>query len=124
MANLDDILTVQKNGVIGINLLTEALAQFRAIYAGFVGSNTALGITDDSLIIAGSGRLVNVVVNSGSGGGTIHDAASVALATTDNIIFPIPTTSTGITSVNMPFFNGLVILMGATTNVSISYSES
>lgn len=123
MANLDDLVTVQKNGVIGINLLTEALAQFRTIYAGFVGSNSFLGITSDTLIMRGPGRLVNVVVNIGSGAGTVHDAASVSAATTDNILFPIPT-STGITTVNMPFTNGLVVLVGTSTNVSVSYSES
>lgn len=123
MANLDDLVTVQKNGVIGINLLTEALSQFRTIYEGFVGSSTSLGITQDALIVRGAGRLVNVVVNSGAGGGTVHDAASVTAADATNILFPIPTT-TGVTAVNMPFTNGLVVLMGATTNVSISYAET
>ena len=123
MANLDDVVTVQKNGVIGINLLTEALSQFRALYAGFVGTQTSIGITQDALIVTGPGRLVNVVVNSGVNAGSIHDAVSVSSADTSNIIFPLPT-STCITTVNMPFTNGLVVLLGSNVNVSLSYSES
>lgn len=122
MANFDDLITTAKNGVVGINLLTAALEQFRAIYSSFVGTLSYLGITENSLIYSGSGRLVNVIVSVGAAGGTIHDAATVAGATSANVIFPIPST-TGITSVNVPFFNGLVIKPAATSTVSITYSE-
>lgn len=123
MANLDDIVTVLKNGVVAMNDLTAALNAFRQSYSSFVGSKTYLGITDDSLVYTGAGRLVNVMVTAGTAGGTIHDAATVAEATASNVIFNLPT-STGLTQVNVPFFNGLVVNPGTSVTVSLTYSES
>ena len=123
MANLDDIVTVLKNGVVAMNDLTAALNAFRQSYSSFVGSNTYLGVTDDSLVYTGAGRLVNVMVTAGTAGGTIHDAATVAEATTANVIFNLPTT-TGLTQVNVPFFDGLVVNPGTSVTVSLTYSES
>jgi hypothetical protein len=90
MANIDDLVTVQKNGVVAINDLTASLNAFRALYESFVGNQTAIGITD---------------------------------ATSANAIFVLPTT-TGLTQVNMPFFDGLVINPGASVTVAVTYSES
>jgi hypothetical protein len=123
VANLDDIVTVLKNGVVAMNDLTAALNAFRQSYSSFVGSNTYLGVTDDSLVYTGAGRLVNVMVTAGTAGGTIHDAATVAQATTANVIFNLPTT-TGLTQVNVPFFDGLVVNPGTSVTVSLTYSES
>lgn len=123
MANLDDIVTVLKNGVVAMNDLTAALNAFRQAYSNFVGNNTYLGITDNSLIYDGPGRLVNVVVSSAAAGGTIHDAASVSTATTSNIIFAIPN-AVGTSQVNIPFFNGLVVKPASTSVVGLAYSES
>ena len=123
MANLDDIVTVLKNGVVAMNDLTAALNAFRQSYSSFVGSKTYLGVTDDSLVYTGAGRLVNVMVTAGTAGGTIHDAATVAEATAANVIFNLPTT-TGLTQVNVPFFEGLVVNPGTSVTVSLTYSES
>lgn len=123
MANLDDIVTVLKNGVVAMNDLTAAINSFRQIYNEIVGNNTYLGATDNSLVYTGAGRLVNVMVTAGTAGGTIHDAATVATATTSNVIFNLPTT-TGLTQVNVPFFDGLVVKPGASVTVSLTYSES
>lgn len=106
-----------------MNDLTAALNAFRQAYSGFVGNNTYLGITDDSLVYTGAGRLVNVMVTAGTAGGTIHDAATVAEATAENVIFNLPTT-TGLTQVNVPFFDGLVVNPGTSVTVSLTYSES
>jgi len=122
MANIDDLVTVQKNGVVAINDLTAALNAFRAVYNSFVGQLTVLGVSDSSLISTTAGRLVNVIVSAGTNGGTIHDAATVAGATTSNVIFVIPA-SAGISQVNVPFFDGLVIKPGASVTVSATYSE-
>lgn len=122
MANLDDLITTTKNGVVAINALTQALEQFRVIYASFVGTNSYLGITENSLLYSGPGRLVNIIVSVGAAGGTVHDAVSVSAANASNVIFPIPSTA-GITAVNVPFFNGLVIKPAATSTVSATYSE-
>ena len=122
MANIDDLVTVQKNGVIAINALTAAIAEFRAIYQSYVGTDTFLGISDASLVSDGSGRLVNLIVSvAGSGAGTIHDAASVADADTSNVISIIPTT-TGVGQINVPFVNGLVVKPGTGQTVGITYS--
>lgn len=112
-----------KNGVVAMNDLTAALNAFLQAYSGFVGAKTYLGVTDDSLIYIGSGRLVNVMVTAGTAGGTIHDAATVAGANASNVIFTIPT-NTGITQVNVPFFDGLVVNPGSSVTVGITYSES
>ena len=86
-------MTVQKNGVVAINALTDALAAFKALYESFVGDKTYLGATDASLITSGSGRLVNMIISvAGSTSGTIHDAASVSSATTANVISIVPQT--------------------------------
>lgn len=123
MANIDDLVTVQKNGVIAVNALTAALENFRAIYQSFVGTQTFLGANEDALVYVGPGRLVNVVVTAAAAGGTIHDVDSVADANAGNVIFPIPSTI-GITQVNIPFVNGLVIKPAATSMVNLTYSEA
>ena len=122
MANLDDIVTVLKNGVVAMNDLTASLNAFRQSYSSFVGSKTYLGITDDSLVYTGAGRLVSVLV-TGTNGGTIHDAATVATATAANVIYNLPTTA-NLYQVNVPFFEGLVVNPGSSVTVSLTYSES
>lgn len=122
MANIDDLVTVQKNGVVAINELTQAINSFRDIYSKYVGTNTYLGITDSSLIVTGAGRLVNVSITSGTAGVSIYDSTTVAGAVTSNAIYVNPT-SVGITQVNIPFFSGLVVVPGASTTVCITYSE-
>lgn len=122
MANLDDLVTTTKNGVVAINALTQTLEQFRLIYASAVGNATFLGATENSLVYSGSGRLVNVIVSAAAAGGTIHDAASVSAANTANVIFPIPN-SVGLSVVNVPFSNGLVIKPASSSTVGLTYSE-
>jgi hypothetical protein len=123
MANLDDLLTTQKNGVIAINALTEVLANFMSMYENFIGTEAYLGVTESSLVYVGSGRLVNVIVSAAAAGGTVHDAATVATATTANVIFPIPN-AVGVVQANVPFLNGLVIRPAAASNVGATYSEA
>lgn len=122
MAGVDDLVTVQKNGVVAVNTLVETLDNFQQIYASFVGSKSSVGLDANELIFSGSGRLVNVSVITAAAGGTIHDAATVVDATTNNAIFVIPN-ATGITSVNFPVANGLVIKPASTSVISISYTE-
>ena len=123
MANIDDVVTVLKNGVVAMNDLTAALNAFRQAYRSSVGDSTYLGVTDDSLVYIGPGRLVNVMVTAGTAGGTVHDAATVAGANASNAIFNLPT-STGISHVNVPFFDGLVVKPGSSVTVGLTYSES
>lgn len=122
MANLDDIVTVLKNGVVAMNDLTAALNAFRQVYSSVVGDRTYLGVTDDSLVYTGAGRLVSVLV-TGTNGGTIHDAATVATATAANVIYNLPATA-NLYQVNVPFFEGLVVNPASSVTVSLTYSES
>jgi hypothetical protein len=122
VANLDDIVTVLKNGVVAMNDLTAALNAFRQVYSSVVGDRTYLGVTDDSLVYTGAGRLVSVLV-TGTNGGTIHDAATVATATAANVIYNLPATA-NLYQVNVPFFEGLVVNPGSSVTVSLTYSES
>jgi hypothetical protein len=122
MANLDDVVTVQKNGVVAVNALVQALSNFRDIYSNVMGGNSAIGISSDALVATGPGRLVTVSVITAASGGTIHDTDTVANATNANAIYTIPS-STGATVINFPFFDGLVIKPAATSVVSVSFSE-
>lgn len=122
MANLDDVVTVQKNGVVAVNALVQSLTNFREIYSNVMGGNSAVGISSDSLIMTGPGRVVTVSVIVGASGGTIHDVDNVADATNANAIYTIPS-SAGVTVINFPFFEGIVVKPAATSVVSISYSE-
>lgn len=121
MANIDDLVTVQKNGVVAVNALTAVLEAFRAIYESFVGDKTFLGVTENTLVATEAGRLVNVIVSVAGAAGTIHDAATVAAATTSNVIAVTPATA-GVLSINVPFTSGLVIKPGAGQTVGVTYS--
>jgi hypothetical protein len=65
---------------------------------------------------------VSVLV-TGTNGGTIHDAATVATATAANVIYNLPATA-NLYQVNVPFFEGLVVNPGSSVTVSLTYSES
>ena len=122
MASLDDILTTQKNGVVTLGDLVNELALFRQIYSQSVGTQAALNATTPVLVTTGSGRLVNVYVNTaGSSAGTIHDASSVATASAANVLFSVPNT-VGVTVVSIPYSAGLVIQPGTGQVINITYS--
>lgn len=74
MATLDDILTTQKNGVIGINNLSQEL---KALYTSYVynsGEYRSATVTSRTEIARGSGRLVAfTIVAAGSAAGAIYD---------------------------------------------------
>lgn len=123
MASLDDIVTVQKNGVIAVNALVQSLDAFKTIYESFVGNSSFVGVSSDSLIVVGAGRLVTVSVITAAAGGKIYDTSSVSSAADANAIFSIPN-AIGVTAVNFPFVNGLVIKPAAGSVISISYSEA
>lgn len=100
------------------------MAAFATSYTDFIGDKTAIGILTSTLIVSGSGRCVSFTVNAAGGAvGTIHDAATVAGATVDNIIGTIPMAVTsGTVALNVPFTNGLVVKPGSSHNICIVYS--
>jgi 5,10-methenyltetrahydromethanopterin hydrogenase len=120
-ASLDDILTTQKNGVVAVNALTTALAEFKTIYENFVGKDTSVNITSPTLVSSTSGRVVSVVVTVAGAAGAIYDVASVGSAAASNRLFTIPAV-TGVYQLNIPVFNGIVVSPGTGQAVTIVYS--
>lgn len=118
MASLDDILTTQKNGVVGINGLTQAFLRY-------IGTNTSASITGATVIIAGAGRLVNVsVVTAGSAAGVIYNASSYDPLNPPANTFKLTSigTTAGVVPLNLVFTNGLVVVPGTGQLVNITYS--
>ena len=74
MATLDDILTTQKNGVVGINNLSQELKALYNAYLYNSGQYRSTTITSRTEVARGSGRLVALIIlAAGSAAGTIYD---------------------------------------------------
>jgi hypothetical protein len=74
MATLDDILTTQKNGVVGINNLSQELKALYNAYLYNSGQYRSATVTTRTQITSGSGRLVAfIILAAGSAAGTIYD---------------------------------------------------
>ena len=86
MATLDDILTTQKNGVVAVNNLSQALNSFYNSYVYLSGENTSGTVTSTTAqtIATGSGRFVSytTVASGGSTTGLVYDSVSYATVTT------------------------------------------
>ena len=116
MATLDDVVTVQKNGVIAINNLGLTLKSYNE------GQYTSQTVSTSTVIYAGAGRLVSViVVTAGSKSGYIYNATSTTSPTIANAILPIPT-AIGVYQVGAKFDAGLVIAPGEGQFVNVTYS--
>lgn len=116
MASLDDILTVQKNGVIALNNLYHETINSD----GFL---TSLEISTGTLVQTGAGKIVRVsVIVAGSSAGTIYDADSAATAITGRRVYIISNSATGIQSVFMPVRYGIYVTPGTGQIVTLSYS--
>lgn len=115
MATLDDVVTVQKNGVIGLNNLSSTIAYVS-------GEQTSATVTGSTLIIAGAGRLVSVsVVVAGSASGLVYNAAATGLAAASNALVATPTTL-GVYQAGQHFTNGLVVAPGTGQSINVTYS--
>lgn len=115
MATLDDILTTQKNGVIGLNNLSRTISYV-------TGEQTSVTVTAQTLVYAGAGRLVSFSVTvAGSAAGTINNAAATSLSAAANALAAVPTTI-GVYQVGAHFTNGLVISPGTGQSINVTYS--
>jgi hypothetical protein len=114
MSSLSDILTAAKNIVTAINGVGQTYLKVQ----GAIRSNT---LTATALVSSGQGRLASVsVIVAGSTDAMIYDsniATSLtnALAVVDNLL--------GVTVINMPYNNGLVVVPGTGMTLVVSYSE-
>lgn len=116
MASLDDILTTQKNGVVAINNVFNALSILNP-------TATSATVNASSFIIAGRGRLLSfAVVVAGSAAGTIHNAGAPGGNTAANALVATPAT-VGVYPVNMVFTNGLLIVPGTGQSINVTYSQ-
>lgn len=123
MASLDDVVTVQKNGVIAVNALVKELSAFKEIYASVIGSKSVGGIVEEILVLSKPGRVVGIsVAVAGAVEGTVHDTSVVASADNSNAILAIPI-SVGFYPVNFPVENGIVLKPAASSVVGIVYTE-
>lgn len=120
MATLDDILTTQKNGVVAINNLN----QTNAYLGGRVTSATIAAASGSTLIVTGSGRLVNYSITvKGSAAGTIYNAISTTTAAAANAL--VATTATqevGVVQCGLHFSSGLVVTPGTGQSLNVTYS--
>lgn len=115
MATLDDILTTQKNGVIGLNNLNQT-------YAYLGGKLTSSTATSQVVAVTGSGRLVSIsVIVAGTTNGTVNNAQTTTLAAASNALVAIPNTI-GVYQCGCAFTNGLVITPGTGQSVNVTYS--
>jgi len=114
MASLDDIVTVQKNGVIAVNNLSQATLREQ-------GTLTSATVTAATLIFQGKGRLVNfAVVVAGSTTGGIYNSTSTSPAAS-NQMCAVPTT-VGVYPTGQIFTSGLVIVPGTGQSINVTYS--
>jgi hypothetical protein len=115
MASLDDIATIQKNGVIAVNTLNQTLQR---IY----GSNTSATASANTLVLTGPGRLINVSVTvAGTTDGAVHNSSTVAGAAASNMLATI-TNTVGVYPMNLLFTAGLVIVVGTGQEMNVTYS--
>jgi hypothetical protein len=146
MASLDDILTVQKNGVVAINGLNATAKLIEAdlasivtqitIIAGDAGntypstiSNTVAASTTEQEYV-GSGKLfsVSIPVHAGSAQVYIYDSATTGGISATNLIYAsLPSNAASFTpyqTVQLPFTNGLVLKTDAGMNFCVGYTPT
>jgi len=113
-ASLSDILTTQKNGVVGINGIAQA--SLRAL-----GSITSETVTAETVIFTGGGYLVNFsVVVAGTTAGKISNASAVS-PVASTALCAIPTTL-GVFKVGQVFTSGIVVTPGTGQSINVTYS--
>jgi hypothetical protein len=114
-ASLSDILTTQKNGVVGLSNIQQA-------YLRPLGAVTSATVTGNTLVISGSGYLCRfVVLAAGSAVGGIYNASTVASAASSNQLCVTPET-VGIFEAGLVFSDGIVIKPGTGQSINVTYS--
>ena len=86
------------------------------------GTKTFFNITTTTLIKAGTGRIAKIsVLVAGSGNGAVHDAATTGAVAAANKLAVILDTSTTILNIDMPVFNGIVVVPGTGQTLAVSF---
>jgi hypothetical protein len=111
--SLSDILTAAKNIVTALNNQAQTTLSIN-------GLQTVSNISAATLVKSSGGRLATVsVVVAGSAPGAIYDSNNITVKSSQ--LFSVPNTL-GVTFVNMPTTNGIVVAPGPGQTVSVSYS--
>jgi hypothetical protein len=125
-ASLDDILTVQKNGVIAINGLNQTL---RTISNNPTNSSGTVVATTASVVV-GKGILfsISIPATSGSNQVLIYDSATVGGIAASNLIYgSLPANAANFVSyrdVRIHYEHGLVIVAGTGMSCVVSYTPN
>jgi len=113
-ASLSDILTTQKNGVVGVNGIAQA--SLRAL-----GTITSETITAETVIFTGGGYLVNFsVLVAGTSSGKISNASATSPAAS-TALCAVPTTI-GVFKAGQVFTSGIVVTPGTGQSINVTYS--
>jgi hypothetical protein len=114
MASLSDILTTAKNLVTSVN-------QLGRTYLSVNGVARSSTLTATTLVANGQGRLASIsVVVAGSSNCVVYDSNNASSLTSS---LAAVANAVGVTVINMPYNNGLVVVPGTGMTVVISYSE-
>lgn len=114
--SLDDILTTQKNGVIGINGVADTMYNLE----GYRNSREISG--SPVIIQTGDSWVARIsIIEAGSTTGLIYDSPSVALAGTGNRLYVIDN-QVGIQTVMLPANQGIVVEPGTGMVLCVSFS--
>ena len=113
-ASLDDILTAQKNGVVALNNIQQALASE-------VATVTTSVATASTFLLTGQGRLLRFSVTvAGTTVGFVHNSATPTGAAATNALVACPNVI-GVYECNVVFNAGLVIAPGTGQSISVTY---
>jgi hypothetical protein len=116
-AGIDDLLTTQKNAVVGLNNLT------RTIQAG-QGVVTSATVTSATQVTTGGGTLVSIsVLVAGTTTGFVHNSPSTGAAVASNAMVAAPNTI-GVYHAGTVFSAGLTIIPGTGQSVCVTYSPA
>lgn len=114
MSSLSDILTAAKNVVTSVN-------QLGLTYLKVQGATRSITMTSSTLVVSGQGRIASVsVIVAGSTACVIYDSNNAASTTS---AIAAVTNAIGVTVINMPYNNGLVVVPGTGMTVVITYSD-
>lgn len=115
MASLDDILTVQKNGVVAINAFNQVTQRGQ-------GSSTSLTVSANTTITSTKGYLVRASVTvAGSSNGTIYNATSNTTAIASNALCIVPN-SVGIHELGLVYNAGLYVVPGTGQSLNLTFT--
>jgi hypothetical protein len=137
-ANLGDILTTQKNGVVAINGLRgilQTISDNIAIISGFAGGNsptnsspTVVATTTQAVVGKGILFSVSIPASGGSNQVLIYDSATTGGIASSNLIYSsLPANAANFVpyrDVRIHYSNGLVVVCQTSMSCVVSYTPN